>query len=79
MPGAHLPVDIFPFLKYLPEGPLAPWKKKCKELKDLHHMLYFGSLEQCKDRLDKGEGTDCLMEQVLACQEKFGLTWHQVG
>ncbi|KAK7438476.1 hypothetical protein VKT23_018091 [Stygiomarasmius scandens] len=79
MPGAHLPVDIFPFLKYLPEGPLAPWKKECKELKDLHHMLYFGSLEQCKDRLDRGEGTDCLMEQVLACQEKFGLTWHQVG
>ncbi|THV01370.1 cytochrome P450 [Dendrothele bispora CBS 962.96] len=80
LPGAQLPVDMFPFLKYLPEGPLAPWKKKCKELKEMHQKLFFGSLEQCKGRIERGESAGCLMEQILErYQKEFGLTWHEVG
>ncbi|THV06965.1 cytochrome P450 [Dendrothele bispora CBS 962.96] len=80
LPGAQLPVDIFPFLKYLPEGPLAPWKKKCKDLKGLHQNVYFASLQQCKDRIDRGESVGCFMEQVLErYQKEFGLTWQEVG
>ncbi|THV06968.1 cytochrome P450 [Dendrothele bispora CBS 962.96] len=80
LPGAQLPVDMFPFLKYLPEGPLAPWKKKCKDLKEMHQKLFFGSLEQCKGRIERGESAGCLMEQILErYQKEFGLTWHEVG
>ncbi|THU86337.1 cytochrome P450 [Dendrothele bispora CBS 962.96] len=80
LPGAQLPVDTFPFLKYLPEGPLAPWKKKCRDLKGLHQRVYFGSLEQCKDRIDRGESVGCLMEQILErYQKEFGLTWQEVS
>ncbi|THV06966.1 cytochrome P450 [Dendrothele bispora CBS 962.96] len=80
LPGAQLPVDTFPFLKYLPEGPLAPWKKKCRDLKGLHQRVYFGSLEQCKDRIDRGESVGCLMEQIFErYQKEFGLTWQEVS
>lgn len=38
-PGAHPPVDLMPYLKYVPER-WAPWKTLCKEIRKLQMGLY---------------------------------------
>ncbi|KAJ7595473.1 cytochrome P450, partial [Mycena floridula] len=77
-PGAHPPVDLLPFLKYVPER-WAPWKRACKEIRSLQRDLYFGLLDQCENRLRNGEGNGSYMEKVLERQEALGIDRELVG
>lgn len=71
-PGAHPPLDIIPILKHVPER-WAPWKTLCKQVRAKQRELYFGLLNECRARLQRGQQNHCFMEQVLQRQEEFGL------
>lgn len=75
-PGAHPPVDLLPFLKYIPEGwPGASWKRIAKEIRRLQREIYFGLMDSCEDRVKKGdEDRGYLMEKIVKRQEEFGMT-----
>lgn len=77
-PGAHPPVDLLPFLKYVPER-WAPWKQACKHVRSLQRNLYFGLLDDCENRLRKGEGNGCYMEEVIERQDALGLDHELLG
>ncbi|KAJ7586994.1 cytochrome P450 [Mycena floridula] len=71
-PGAHPPVDLLPFLRYVPER-WAPWKKACKELRSLQRNIYLGLFDDCENRVRKGEGNGSYMEEVLEQQDVLGI------
>lgn len=71
-PGAHPPVDLLPFLKYVPER-WAPWKTLCNKTRKMQRALYFGLLAECEERLAKGEENGCFMDEVIKGREQFGL------
>ncbi|KAJ7489151.1 cytochrome P450 [Mycena latifolia] len=71
-PGAHPPVDLIPILKYVPER-WAKWKRDCKKTRKLQRDLYFGLLDETKERLQRGEENGSYMEEILTRQEEFGM------
>lgn len=77
-PGAHPPVDLLTFLKYVPER-WAPWKTLCKDVRRLQRELYFGLLTEMEERLKKGQENGCFMEEIASRQQEFGLSREQMG
>ena len=53
-PGATPPVDLLPFLKYLPEC-LAPWKKESRAIRTAQRKLYLGLFDECQERVNEGD------------------------
>jgi hypothetical protein len=79
-PGAHPPVDMLPFLKYIPER-WAPWKSLCREVRRLQRELYFGLLEECEQRVASVShgGQEAFMDGVVRRQAELGLTREMAG
>lgn len=70
-PGGIPPVDIFPFLKYIPSR-WAPWKGLCQDIRNSQRELFFSLLQICEDRLSK-DRRDSFLEYVLDRQREYGL------
>ncbi|KAJ7640418.1 cytochrome P450 [Mycena polygramma] len=71
-PGATPPVDLIPILKYVPER-WAKWKTDCARTRKLQRDLYFGLLDETKERIGRGEENGSYMEEILTRQEEFGM------
>ncbi|KAJ4464498.1 cytochrome P450 [Lentinula aciculospora] len=71
-PGAHPPVDILPFLRHVPRR-WASGKAICEKTRKTQRELYFGLLDECTERLKRGEENGCYMEEVNKRQDEFGL------
>ncbi|KAJ7589614.1 cytochrome P450 [Mycena floridula] len=77
-PGAHPPVDLLPFLEYIPER-WAPWKRLCKLVRSLQRDLYFELLDECEKRMKRGEGNGCYIEELLERQDALGMDRELIG
>lgn len=72
-PGAAPPLDFFPILKYVPSR-FAQWKRLSQLVRTSQRAVYFGMLEDLKQRLGEGRGNNCFMEGVLENAKSWGLT-----
>ncbi|KAK7029530.1 hypothetical protein VNI00_014407 [Paramarasmius palmivorus] len=77
-PGAVPPVDLLPFLDYIPSR-WAWWKGLALETREKQHKLYYGLLDECEQRVARGEENGSYMEGVLVEQKEMGLTREMVG
>ena len=77
-PGATPAVDIFPFLRYLPNR-FAGWKRQAKHIRKSQRALYFRLLDGVKQQLDKWPNQDCLLAKVLREQEDWGFTEERIS
>lgn len=77
-PGAHPPIDILPFLRYIPRR-WASWKGLCEDTRKLQRDLYFGLLEECEEKVGKGEENGCYMEEIIKRREELGLDRELAG
>ena len=68
-PGATPPIDLLPFLKYLPGS----WKTRAANVRRDQYALYRSLMEATKQRISQGISTGGLMEQILKDQEKLEL------
>ncbi|KAJ7279406.1 cytochrome P450 [Mycena rebaudengoi] len=71
-PGATPPVDLIPILKRIPAR-FAKWKRDCAKTRKLQRDLYFGLLDETKERMSRAEENGSYMEEVLTKQEEFGM------
>ena len=71
-PGAVPPLDFFPILKYIPSY-FAPWKRLVQQVRTAQHAVYFGMLDDFKERLDEGRGNNGYLGSVLDNAEPWGL------
>ncbi|KAL2838516.1 cytochrome P450 [Aspergillus pseudodeflectus] len=73
-PGNTPPVDVFPFLKYVPTS-IAQWKKRAARVQKGQHDLYHGLLNKTKHRIANAGSVNCFMDRLLSEQEmqKHGL------
>ena len=78
-PGATPPVDLMPFLQYLPERYWGQWKSTCKDIRTKQRDLYFGLRDMCAERMKDGKSNGCFLETLLERQEKLGLTYEMIG
>ncbi|KAJ7578559.1 cytochrome P450 [Mycena floridula] len=71
-PSAHPPVDLLPFLKYVPER-WAPWKRLCSRARYLQRGLYLGLVDECEKRIQRNEENGCYIETILQRQRELGI------
>ncbi|KAK7687147.1 hypothetical protein QCA50_009650 [Cerrena zonata] len=69
-PGGHPPVDVFPFLKYIPER-WAAWKGLCREVRSRQRKYYFSLLRNCHERIKSDKRNNSFMEYLLENQKKY--------
>ncbi|KAK7023184.1 cytochrome P450 [Favolaschia claudopus] len=77
-PGATPPIDLIPILKYVPER-WAKWKQDCAKTRKMQRKLYFGLLDEAKERLSQGEENGCFMEEILAKEVELGMNREMTG
>lgn len=64
-PGNTPPVDIFPFLKYVPQHLLGNWRSRGQNVGDEMNELYSDWLNKVKNRRDTSGAKDCFLDRVL--------------
>ncbi len=69
---------MVPILKYLPEF-LAPWKTESRELRRIQQKLYYTSLRECEQRLERRKGNDCYLEELIRRQDELKLSRDQTA
>ncbi|OCL13013.1 cytochrome P450 [Glonium stellatum] len=70
--GATLPVDVFPFLKSLPNF-LSPWRSWASAIRKEHRELWFGLMRESKLSMQRNKNLDCFLNRMVKDQEKSGL------
>ena len=76
--GATPPVDIFPFLKFVPQSVFGNWIDRAQKVHDEMHLLYDGLRELVQRRREKQGSMSTVLDRLLDQQGKEGLTTHQV-
>ena len=76
-PGNTPPVDIFPFLHWVPEGVFGRWRSRASNVGDDMNGLYSDMLVQLEQKREKTGSQGCFMDRVLDQAEKLELTRHQ--
>ncbi|KZP29881.1 cytochrome P450 [Athelia psychrophila] len=71
-PGTHPPIDLLPFLKYVPMR-WAPWMRDCEDVKRRRDALLWRLYEECEDRMNKGEDPRSLLEETILKREELEL------
>jgi cytochrome P450 family 619 len=69
--GNTPPIDIWPFLKYLPDF-MSEWRARAKKLSGNMFTLYHSLVDEVRERRKRGIVRDCLMDKILEEQEAPG-------
>lgn len=77
-PGATPPVDIYPFLHWVPQSLFGNWVSRSKNVGAEMNSLYGGTLERVRERRRSGVKKNCLMDSLLDQEEKLGLSNYQL-
>ncbi|MCJ1231328.1 hypothetical protein MMC12_008005 [Toensbergia leucococca] len=77
-PGATPPVDVFPFLKMLPEGLFGNWITRCREIAEARQKLYDEQLDRAIEQKRRAGNRGSFIDRLLDVQEKDKLTRHQL-
>ncbi|ETN43429.1 uncharacterized protein HMPREF1541_02588 [Cyphellophora europaea CBS 101466] len=76
--GNTPPVELFPFLHYVPESLLGNWRQRASDVGDEMNSLYGDLLDQIYARREKGGKMKTFMDRVLDQQEKLEFNRHQL-
>ena len=77
--GATPPIDLFPFLKYLPERLWGNWKTRAQDLREFALGLYSPLVEQVLTRRALGTRLDTFLDGVLDQNDKLDLNREEIN
>jgi cytochrome P450 family 619 len=72
------PVDIFPFLHYVPEKLFGNWRSRASDVGKAMNSLYDDMLSGLEKRRETGGSKYSFMDRVLDQKEKLELDRHQL-
>ncbi|EAW11664.1 cytochrome P450 [Aspergillus clavatus NRRL 1] len=77
--GATPPVDLFPWMKMLPQWMFSNYVNRAKAIGVQMETLYTDILNKVIKRRNGGQNLGTFMDRVLDGQEKNDLPWHQLA
>ena len=77
-PGNTPPVDIFPFLNWVPEKLLGMWRSRAQDVGKEMSSLYSEWVEYVVERRKDSGSRDCFLDRVLDQSEKLSLNKHAI-
>lgn len=75
-PGNTPPMDIFKFLRHVPESLLGRWRSRAEHVRDEMLRLYGHWFHHVEKRRENFGTTDCFLDGVLDQEEKLGFNRH---
>lgn len=75
-PGNTPPIDVFPFLKWVPESLLGQWRTRAQHVSNEMNGLYNDWHEYVNRRRLQSGSRDCFLDRLLDNEEKNGLNKH---
>ena len=78
-PGATPPVDIYPFLKWIPERFFGNWVTRSRHIGEEMKVLYEEMLDRIVERRHQEGSRNSFMDKVLDQQEKLELSRSQLS
>jgi cytochrome P450 len=78
-PGATPPVDIFPFLHYIPERFLGNWVSRAQSVGSEMNALYTHYMNLVITRRATSDNAQSFMDKILDQKEKLNFTDHQAA
>jgi cytochrome P450 len=76
--GNTPPVDVFPFLKLVPESLLGKWRSRAQDVGKEMSELYGSWVNYVKERRANSGSRDCFVDRVLDKGEKLELNHHNL-
>lgn len=76
--GNTPPVDIYPFLHWIPEKLLGMWVTRAKHLNHLENSLFNDLFETVEKRRQTEGSKGSFMDRIIE-QDKFGLSRHEMA
>lgn len=70
-PGEHPPIDVFTFLRYVPER-WASWKGACKRVRNMQRKFFLGLMDRCLARVRDDKRNGSFMEDLLDNEKEYG-------
>ena len=77
-PGATPPVDMLPFLQYLPDF-MSPWKRTAKAIRRDEKKLYQDLIDETRSKMHKGKSFDCFLIHMFEDQKRHGMSDEWLG
>lgn len=77
--GATPPVDVYPFLKYIPERFFGNWRSRAKDVGKRMDALYGSLVDRVSNRHQQEQDKESFIDSVLQKQEKLNLTRNQIN
>lgn len=71
-PGAQPPLDLLPFLRYVPEQ-WASWKTTVRRLRAVQQDIYVSLVRYCEKRIERGDYSGSALEAILPKLEERGI------
>lgn len=76
--GNTPPVDIYPFLHYVPERFLGMWRSRASHVRDEMNALYADTVAKVEKRREVSGSKGCFMDKVFDQNDKLGYSRHQL-
>ena len=76
-PGGHPPIEILPFLKYIPER-WASWKSVCADIRTRQQKYYSDLLNRCRERIEKNKHNGSFMEYLLEHGDEYNMDQKEI-
>ncbi|KAL2061480.1 hypothetical protein VTL71DRAFT_6857 [Oculimacula yallundae] len=77
-PGTLPPIDIFPFLNWVPQGFFGNWRDKVDETRVGMESLYYGHLDLVAKRREREGRRECFADRLLEQKEELNWTWREM-
>lgn len=77
-PGTYPPIDLFPFLKWVPDR-WAPWMKACYAFRDRRNKIVYGLYEECEQRVAQGADANSFIENILHQKKDYDLDRDEIA
>lgn len=78
-PGALPPVDMFPFLNWVPQRFLGNWRDKAQNVRSQINDLYLGTYDHVFERHRTEGSIGCFADTVIEQRESLGWDRHTAG
>lgn len=76
--GATPPIDIFPFLKSLPNF-MSPWRKWAMDIRRDYQALLHRLVDEAKENAERPDAPDCFLMKMLREKDKNGLDEQKIA
>ncbi|KAL8996027.1 MAG: hypothetical protein Q9169_004374 [Polycauliona sp. 2 TL-2023] len=73
-PGVYPPIELLPWVAHIPRW-LAPWAKHIERNTQVRNTLYYGLVDELREKEKRGKSEPCYLDFILDNQENLDMSY----